>query len=499
MRTEVLLPRFTAYAAFDQRVSSWGADWLRSDTGSVWWSSEIDGAKIAVVGINTAWLCQDDEDWGKLTPGRYLLERAVDEALKEDPDLLIVLGHHPLDALSVEMEPKGDGPRVRERLKQANAIYLHGHLHTSGNDQIGDARHTALTIQAPSAFQAHDDDRWRNGMLWGEADLANGWLILEPLRWNEQRREYKFDADADYNNERVPGRDAFQLRLPRRGASVTAPLGEGRAPEALDLPPGWEVVDKDFTAEIHSHPPSTAEMVGFFDGMLPTWRLVLAPGVQPRAIVERLAARFRAAHQGAPKPEMVLLAGAGGEGKSTSILHAAAALVEDKEQDWTCFHRSAAAATLPENLFTHLPLKDDHAWIVVIDDADNIAPAILAAVQCLAPRTDVHLLLAARDAEWQIKQLVPNRWQPVADFRQEHLVGLDEEDAGRIVAGWMTWGDEAMGHSRGSSKESAVRALLGHARDLATRHEKGELLGALLVTRQGEDMRAHVRTLVDIR
>ena len=96
MRTEVLLPRFTAYAAFDRSVSSWGVDWLRSDTGSVWWSREINGAKIAVVGINTAWLCQDDEDWGKLTPGRYLLERAIDEASKEDPVLLIVLGHHPL-------------------------------------------------------------------------------------------------------------------------------------------------------------------------------------------------------------------------------------------------------------------------------------------------------------------------------------------------------------------------------------------------------------------
>jgi hypothetical protein len=47
------------------------------------------------------------------------------------------------------------------------------------------------------------------------------------------------------------------------------------------------------------------------------------------------------------------------------------------------------------------------------------------------------------------------------------------------------------------SEEDAITALLGHARDFATRQEDGELLGALLMTRQGEDMRAHVRTLVE--
>jgi hypothetical protein len=134
--------------------------------------------------------------------------------------------------------------------------------------------------------------------------------------------------------------------------------------------------------------------------------------------------------------------------------------------------------------------------VVVIDDADNIGPAILAAVKKVAARTDVHLLLAARDAEWHLKRLVPGMWQPFADFHTEPLAGLDKEDARRIVAGWVAWGNEAMGKLKGRSEDDAITALLGHARDFATRKEDGELLGALLVTRQGEDMRAHVRTLV---
>jgi hypothetical protein len=268
-------------------------------------------------------------------------------------------------------------------------------------------------------------------------------------------------------------------------------------PNTFALPPGWEVVDREALAKIRANPPSLDVMVQFFDGILPTWRLALAPGVQPRAVAERLANRLRAVHTGGTKPEVVLLAAAGGEGKSTAVLHAAAALVEDTHQAWTCLHRQAANAQLPEDTFSKLPIMPGHAWVVVIDDADNIGPAILAAVKKIGARTDVHLLLAARDAEWQLKHLVPGMWQPVADFHTELLTGLDGDDARRIVAGWAAWGDKAMGKLKGRSEDDAVTALLGHARDFAARKEDGELLGALLVTRQGEDMRAHVRTLVN--
>jgi hypothetical protein len=296
----------------------------------------------------------------------------------------------------------------------------------------------------------------------------------------------------------VPGRDAFRLPLPGRALAGALPIGAPAAePKQPDVPSGWEIVDREALAKIRADPPPLNEMVQFFDGILPTWRFALAHGVQPRAIAGRLASRLHAIHAGATKPQVVLLAGAGGEGKSTAVLHAAAALVEDAQQIWTCLHRQASNAELPEDTLAKLPTRPDHAWVIVIDDADNIGPAILAAVKKVAARTDMHLLLTARDAEWHLKRLVPGMWQPFADFHTEALVGLDEEDARRIVAGWVAWGNEAMGKLKGRSEADAITALLGHARDFATRQEDGELLGALLVTRQGEDMRAHVRTLVN--
>jgi Calcineurin-like phosphoesterase len=495
-RKDALLPRFSAYAQFDTRVSSWGPRWLESEAGSVWWKKEIKGAKVCVVGVNTAWFCQDDDDWGKLTPGRYLLEHAVDEALKEKPDLLLVLGHHPLAALRVEGGP-ADGPRVIERLQQANAVYLHGHLHASGSDRIGNALRSTLTIQAPSAFQAHDNKRWRNGLIWSEAEVSAGAVFLEPRLWNEDKREYKFDIEAGYESDRARERDGFRLSLPGHAPKHALRVPSPAMVTSLDVPSGWEIVDREALAKVRGNPPPLNEIVQFFDGILPTWRFVLARGVQPRTIAGRLASRLHAIHAGATKPQVVLLAGAGGEGKSTALLHAAVALVEDTEQSWTCLHRRAANAELPEDTFVKLPIRRDHAWVVVIDDADNIGPAILAAVKKIAARTDVHLLLAARDAEWQLKRLLPGMWQPIADFHTELLAGLDQEDARRIVAGWVAWGNEAMGKLSGRSEGDAITALLGHAREFATRQEEGELLGALLVTRQGEDMRAHVRTLVE--
>jgi predicted MPP superfamily phosphohydrolase len=214
-RKDALLPRFAAYAAFDQRVSDWGSAWLESDLGAVWWCKKVNDVKLAIVGCNTAWLCQDEEDWGKLTPGRYMIERAIEEAQKQKPDLLIVLGHHPLDALSVE-GPPGDGQRVRDRLMQANAIYLHGHLHEGGSDQFGDVLRSTLAIQAPSAFQHHDSKRWRNGLMWGTLDFSSKELSIQPRLWDEKSRQFKWDTYFGYSDYQVPAEEAFRLPLPGR-------------------------------------------------------------------------------------------------------------------------------------------------------------------------------------------------------------------------------------------------------------------------------------------
>ncbi|HWA90629.1 MAG TPA: DUF4062 domain-containing protein [Rhizomicrobium sp.] len=347
-------------------------------------------------------------------------------------------------------------------------------------------------------FIMHDDHAVPRSAVDAENDAQRAKLKAFVELARKDRIYAEFQSVDDLKAKAVQSLVKLRQSIETR-ASGPAPAPEPAkpAPKPIEVPPGWEIVDREALARIRANPPSLNEMVQFFDGILPTWQFVLAHGVQSRAIAGRLTGRLRAIHDGAAKPQVVLVAGAGGEGKSTAVLQAAAALVEDAQQAWTCFHRRATNAELPEDAFANLPAMPNHAWVVVIDDADNIGPAILAAVKKVDARTDVHLLLAARDAEWRLKRLVPGLWQPFADFHNEPLVGLDDEDARRIVAGWAGWGDKAMGKLKGRSEAEAVVALLGHARDFAARKEDGELLGALLVTRQGQDMRAHVRTLVN--
>lgn len=486
-RRDALMPRFSAYAAFEQRVSAWGKDWLDSPEGAVSLIHKVRGKRMAVVGLNTAWLAQDEQDWGALTPGRDMLDHALDQAKRESPDIIIVLGHHPLEAFFNEGD-WSDGQRVKERLLQANALYLHGHLHTSGSQRGGDSLRNCLAVQAPSAFDAHDNPRWRNGLMWGTVDFASRDLLLEPKTWDYNHNEYKFDTGAGYNNQLTPDGRAFRIALP----GVVPP-----PPSSPQLPPftppqGWKSFAQADVQRIRETPPDGAAMVEYFDGRFPTLALAVAKGVQCRQVVDRLVGSFQGGYTDAPQPLVTLLCGPGGEGKSTALLQTAARLVEGGQQHWSCLHRVVPAAPVPKTLFNDLPAKPDHAWIVIIDDADNRAADILAAVKQLGTRNDVHFLLAARDTDWAATGIVPGLWRQVARFSEAPVDRLDEEDARRIVVGWQAWGPRGMGTLGNLSGEDAAVELLKHARELAAHPRDGALLGALLATRLGEGMKDHV-------
>jgi hypothetical protein len=495
-RSDALLPRFEAYRALEREFSAWGEDWLASEQGSVSKIVKLEGRTIAVVGINTAWLCQNDEDWGRLTAGRTMVDAALRQAGAAQPDLLVVLGHHPLAAMTGE-KAWSDGDRIRLRLEQANAVYLHGHLHASGGQRTGDSMQSVLAIQAPSGFQAADSTVRRNGLLWGAADLHAGNVTITPKRWNDNFQKYVFDSDAVDPRFRVASQDSFVFPLPGRAivAPAASPMNiiERVPPLAAE---GWEVIDAEILAQKTAKRPSAKEMSDWFDGQFPRWEVALAQGVRPRRTVEDIARRFEAAHDGAPLPLAVLLTGAGGEGKSAALLQVVAKLVQGR-QDWTCLWRSAAAAALPDDLFAKLEHRSAHAWIVAIDDAENVGQSLPKALLRIQPRTDVHLVLAARDADWSIRNSTDAIWRGTAALSRVTLAGLDADDARRIAEGWIAYGDEAMGRLSGRTAEQVAHTLLGHAQEQAARREEGALLGALLIAREGEDLKGRVTRLME--
>jgi hypothetical protein len=490
-REKFLFPRFAPYAEFENSFADWEKkDWLKSETGAAVWRGEVAGKTVAVVGLNTAWLCQDDQDWGKLSPGRELVERGLELAVEgSEPYLLFVLGHHPLEAMNFENSE--DGQLLRRRLEQKHALYLHGHMHQSETNRVGDRWASVLAIQAPSAFQGRKESKWRNGVMWGKADFSRGKALLQPLKWNDAQREFKFDNDAG-PNRRIENDKYFVLDLPGGGwgnGDVTA------EPAPTPVPTGWEKVDAAFLAQEKSATVTDAQAADFFDGALPSWKLALHGAVAPRDIVGKLVAKLENLLDSASRPGVLLLTGAGGDGKSTAALHAAARLMESGR--WTCLRRRAAFAATPADLFNTLPRKENHGMLVLIDDADQGNAGILEALKHARARTDVHLLLVARLADWESGGSPDGQWREAAEFQTEILKGLSQGEAERIVKGWNSLGGDAMGKLKGHSEQDAVQTLLTHARTDTARPEEGALLGALLITRHGEALPQRVMKTVN--
>lgn len=492
-----IMPRFHAYAEFASRVGAVNCDWIASKDGAYAEIREVAGVRVGVVGLHTAWLSYGKDDRNMLTPGKGLLEDALEKAA--DCDLTIVLGHHPFDWLR-----DGDKPALRNMLADRQALYLHGHMHKSAGHTEDGAASEFLTLQSGAAFQAHDDEVWRNGFLFGEADLVNGRVFVEPLLWQKDHRRWVPDSDGHHPDRRVANSDRFWYSLPgRKGVEppppdpVPGPVGPvpGAGNGAVTAPDGWHVVDVAFL-EQHRKEPARDELLSFFDGRIPDWEVALCSGVPRRAMVETVVSRIAPAAKFPAKPYVALLTGAGGEGKSTAFRQALAELVE--KHGWKALWRQSESLGITPEQVMALP-RAEHPWLIATDDADRCAAALLAAAKALhaAGRTDVHFLLACRETDW--RAVFPGNdlpWEKVAEVLRLPMRGLAEGDAVKIVKAWGALSEDGLGKLAGRSEEEATRALVAAARSEAADTRNGAFLGAMLRVRVGEDIKEYVRRLM---
>lgn len=259
---------------------------------------------------------------------------------------------------------------------------------------------------------------------------------------------------------------------------------------------GWFEVTPSFLDD-HRSGLSSDDLKRYFDGSEPRWRHALAPAEQiPRrqAVVEGLA-KLRA-----PNPEsfgLVLLVGPDGQGKTTALLQMAIALVGDGRR---VLMRSPGARLDPQEV---LYLTDDTTWILVSDDASEIAHEVEQTVEKLANshRHDVHWLLSARDDDWkaqflQISRTVEPNWSRDADLWPalgNRVAGLaiSAAEASAVLTAWAS--ADSLGALAGLGDAERIeliedRATKKHGMSGAT------LLGASLDLRYGA---GGLRLLVD--
>ena len=125
-RTVFVVPKFANFAKFIEGYSP--ASLIGVGSGRFHYVTTIEKEKqrIVVIGLNSAWLSNEDNEQGRLLLGEAQVCDALEEAEDKYPDarLRIALMHHPLYWLAEK-----DIHRTQPRLAKRCDLLLRGHLH----------------------------------------------------------------------------------------------------------------------------------------------------------------------------------------------------------------------------------------------------------------------------------------------------------------------------------------------------------------------------------
>ncbi|WP_426688512.1 metallophosphoesterase [Rhodanobacter ginsengiterrae] len=479
LRDEMLISRFRSYIKSDI-TSVNGA--FAGPEGAYATCLTINDLEVGIVGINTAWLSKDNKDERRLTPGKPLLEKALN-AIKP-ARLRIVLGHHPIEWIIPEQQKP-----IKSLLGQHHVLYLHGHLHDAWAEPTYGGGQAYLAIQAGAGFQSREGELWRNGLVWGEADLKAGEVRLQAWRWIHDQQAWTLATDALHESHHQG--DWWRYPLP------------GDQPNKVDYTPsvrivrppkGWSVF-KPNDLVVHFQPLDEGSALRYFDGAVPDWHTALSTSIPRRRIVGNLVGRFQQAET-AGRPIVSLLLAAGCEGKTTALLQAASAIVEGKD-DWRILQRRDESQPLvPDDILKIL--DGDFTWLLILDEADSAASELLDLLKLLPKGLNgrVHALLACRDTDWLVSNAKKLDWSTVTDFSSERLVGLDSIDALAIVQAWEAYGRSGLGNLADEPEFERAEILERQAKHEAA-SESGAFFGALLAVRSGSDLDEHARLLLE--
>jgi hypothetical protein len=280
------------------------------------------------------------------------------------------------------------------------------------------------------------------------------------------------------------------------GAIADASSSAPGAAEATRSPlAGWELIDAAYLGGLSPLRPE--EVIRYFDGAIPTWRHAICADIPNRAAVEETVRRLAAIRSSKEDCSLQLIRAAGGEGKSTLLLQAAAAAATSR--DWNVLWRPASRTRLPPELVAMLdPAKK---WLIVADDAENLVRDITEAARLLheTGRSHIHFLLAARDTDWRYFRGDQQPWATWLNRQPDILLrDLREDDAKVLVTAWRKYGSQGLRDLAAlPNLDKQVAAFLDAVHVSTAAPDEGSFFGGLLAVRFGRDgLRNHVVSLL---
>ncbi|WP_295426782.1 metallophosphoesterase [uncultured Thiodictyon sp.] len=473
----------------------------------------VGGRAIGIIALNTAFLQLAGGDYEK----RLVWDARQIHALCPDGidhwieahDQCLFLTHHGTDWLTTDARKHGEteiAPAGRF------AAHLFGHMHETEIQHIrrGGSEKASRLLQGCSVFgmEKHGEPPtiarahgYSAGRIAFDADGATLRLwpriaTNKPDGWRYVPDHHQIlTSDEGTAPDRLycPPKPASALPTPA-GRPAPSPSQSAALPTATNPLAEWTRIDQ---ADLDNLSPLTAgEVLRYFDGALPTWRHAVCAGIPRRHRVAELVQSFEKAREKRAGCALQLIRAAGGEGKSTLLLQAAADLV--RTGHWTVLWRGDADVALPVSDLS--ALATGHCWLIVADDAENLVPALDGAASLLsaAGRTNVHFLLAARDVDWIAAQGSTTALADRLDVRDDLLLqGISKQDAKAIVGAWEAQGEAGLKRLAKSARNKRADLLFKAVRNASVGSDDGSLFGALLHVRFDESgLRAHLAHLM---
>lgn len=174
---------------------------------------QIGGKKIAVLGLNSAWMCGRNKnadgminDKGFVLVGEPQIQNYIEEIA--DADIKIAVLHHPFDWLA-----EFDLNQVERRLMQQCDFILFGHQHRphvtlTQSPSISDC----VIIPAGACYNRRipNNNVYANSYNFVHLDFDTGRCVVFLRRWNDSRNEWIEDIDSSQGGK-------FEFRLTRIG------------------------------------------------------------------------------------------------------------------------------------------------------------------------------------------------------------------------------------------------------------------------------------------